>query len=264
MAKIDRRRCYIMVVDTETANTIQSEKGLDMSNVLVYDCGWQIVDKQGRVYAQASFVNRDIFVYERELMKTAYYAKKIPQYIEDIKAGRRIMATTYEIRQAMLADMKKFNVRAVAAHNARFDFNALNCTQRYITKSKYRYWFPYGVEIWDTMRMANSVICKMPTYKRFCEEHGYFTPTGKLKKTAEILWRFISKNPDFQESHTGLEDVEIEAQIMAYCFKQHKKIEKELFPKKPISEPLTDFQRSISKSMKEIPVLSVAFQLPTK
>lgn len=250
------RRHYILVVDTETANTIQDGDKLDMSNVLVYDCGWQVVDTHGTVYAEASYVNRDIFVHERELMQSAYYAHKIPQYEEDLRAGRRKLASTYEIRQAMLADMAKFGITEIAAHNARFDLNALNGTQRYVTKSRFRYWFPYGTEIWDTMRMANSVICQMPTYKAFCEENGYLTKTGKLKKTAEILWRFISKNPEFQESHTGLEDVTIEAQIMAYCFRQHKHIDKELFKKKQDREPPTQFQRDLSRSLREVPTLA--------
>ncbi len=229
-----------------------------MSNVLVYDCGWQVVDTHGMVYSEASFVNSDIFVYEKELMQTAYYFRKIPQYYKDLQDGSRKMATTYEIRRAMLADMEKFGISEVAAHNARFDLNALNTTQRYITKSRFRYWFPYGTEIWDTMRMSESVICKMPTYRKFCEENGYLTKTGKLKKTAEILWRFISGNKEFQESHTGLEDVSIEAQIMAYCFRQHKHLDKELFKNQQKREPPTQFQRNFSQSLREIPVLSMA------
>lgn len=255
--KIDKRKHYILVVDTETANTIQDGKKLDMTNVLVYDCGWQVVDKQGRVYTQASYVNSDIFVHERELMQSAYYSSKIPQYVKDLRAGRRKMANTYEIRKAMLEDMERFNIKEVAAHNARFDLNALNVTQRYMTKSQFRYWFPYGTEIWDTMRMAESVICKMPTYRKFCLEHGYITDTGRLRKTAEVLWRFISKNPDFQESHTGLEDVQIEAQIMAYCFRQHKHIEKELFRRKQDNNPPTQFQLNFSNSLRIVPVLRV-------
>ena len=256
MTKIDRRRHYILVVDTETANTIQDGDKLDMSNVLVYDCGWQVVDTHGTVYKEASYVNRDIFVYERELMRSAYYASKIPSYVEDLRAGRRKMASTYEIRKAMLEDMEEFGIEEIAAHNARFDLNALNGTQRYVTKSRFRYWFPYGTDVWDTMKMANSVICKMPTYKKFCQEYGYVTKSGQPRKTAEILWRFISKNPHFEESHTGLEDVTIEAQIMAYCFRQHKHLEKELFPPREETAPPTDFQRAVMRSMKEKPVLA--------
>lgn len=254
--KIDHRRHYVLVVDTETANTIQDGEKLDMTNVLVYDCGWQVVDTHGTVYLERSFVNRDIFVHERELMQSAYYAHKIPQYVEDIRSGKRIMSDTYSIRKTMIEDMETYGIKEVAAHNSHFDLNALNCTQRYVTKSKFRYWFPYGTILWDTMRMADSVICKMPTYKKYCEQNGYITKGGKPRKTAEILWRFISGNDNFQESHTGLEDVTIEAQIMAYCFRQHKHIDKELFPEQENRPAPTDFQKMVMRSLRERPMLA--------
>ncbi len=256
MDKIDKRRHYILVIDTETANTIQIDNKLDMSNVLVYDCGWQVVDTHGTVYAESSYVNKDIFIYEKDLMQSAYYAKKIPQYEQDLIAGTRVMADTYTIRKAMLDDMKKFNIIHVAAHNAYFDWNALNVTRRYVSKSKFRYWFPYETEFWDTMRMADSVICKMPTYIKFCEDNNFVTESGKPRKTAEVLWRYITNNPDFVESHTGLEDVQIEAQIMAYCFRQHKPMEKKLFKQeREKTDPPTPFQIALMRNIREHPTL---------
>lgn len=254
---IDHRKHYILMLDTETANTIQDEKKLDMSNVLMYDCGWAVIDTKGGIYETASFVNSDIFVNEKELMQTAYYAKKIPQYIEELRTGQRTMATTYEIREKMLETLDKWGIKEVAAHNARFDHNTLNIIQRWTTKSKCRYWFPFdSVKIIDTMKMANDVICKMPTYKRFCEENNYFTPTGKLKKTAEILYRFISKDNNFAESHTGLEDVLIEAEILWYCYRQHKSMEKYLFDYSKEYLESTPFQKMIMSSLKNTPVLN--------
>lgn len=166
------------------------------------------------------------------------------------------MATTYEIRKAMLDTIEKWGIKEVAAHNARFDYNALNVTQRYTTASRFRYWFPFdSVEIWDTMKMAQDVICQMPTYKKFCQENGYVLKNGQPRKTAEILWRFISGNNDFEESHTGLEDVLIEAEIMFYCFRQHKPMRKALFENKKDFPPLTNFQKEFFASLRKIPVL---------
>lgn len=256
---IDKRRHYVLVLDTETANTIQTEGGkLDMSNVLVYDCGWAVVDTKGNIYEMASYVNRDIFNDERDLMRTAYYSWKIPRYIEELRAGTRKMSTTYEIREAMLDTIRRYGIKEVAAHNARFDYNALNITQRYVTASKYRYWFPFdSVEIWDTMLMASDVICQMPTYVDFCTKNGYVLPSGKPRKTAEILYRFISGNNDFEESHTGLEDVLIEAQIMWYCYRQHKAMRKNLFENSKNFPENTDFQRSLLTSLKLQPTMRV-------
>lgn len=230
MSKIDYRRHYVLVLDTETTNTLCGENGkMDMSNVLMYDCGWSIVDTKGNVYLERSYVNKDIFLYERQLMQSAYYANKIPRYWIDIWAGRRVVASTYEIRKQMLADIAQYRIVEVAAHNARFDHTALNVIQRWTTKSKYRFWFPSNIILWDTMKMAKDVILKMPTYKKFCEANGFITKTGRLSATAENLYRFIINDPTFIESHTGLEDVQIEREIMFYCFRQHKKMRKELY-----------------------------------
>lgn len=255
---MDKRRHYVLVLDTETANTIQTDEGLDMSNVLMYDCGWAVVDTRGNVYETASYVNRDIFCGERDLMQSAYYASKIPRYVEDLKAGRRTMASTYEIRQAMLETIQKYGIKEVVAHNARFDQNALNNIQRFTTGSKYRFWFPFNSVVFlDTMKMAEDVICQMPTYRQFCELNGYTLKNGKPRKTAEILWRYISGDWDFEESHTGLEDVLIEAQIMAYCFRQHKKMRKRLFDNPREWPEPTDFQRALSASLRETPCINM-------
>ena len=230
MEKIDRRHVYGIVLDTETANTIQDENGLDMTNVLFYDLGFQLVDSHGRTYGKKfSFVNSDIFTHEAELMQSAYYAKKIPQYREDLASGKRILANTYEIRKALVDIINKYDCKFVCAHNARFDYNSLNNTQRWTTKSRFRYFLPYGLEWWDTLKMARSVMGKMPTYQRFCTENGYTTKTGKPRFTAEICYRFITKDNNFVESHTGLEDVEIETEILRYCHRQHKPMKKKLW-----------------------------------
>jgi hypothetical protein len=230
--KIDFRHHYILCVDTETANSFRKADGsLDTSSVLVYDCGWCVMDTAGKVYEERSFVNRDIFVNEHELMQSAYYAKKIPQYEIDIANGSRVVATTYEIRKILIDKIKEYDCKFVCAHNARFDLTACNNIQRWTTKSKYRYFFPYGIEIWDTMKMARDVIAPMPTYQKFCADNGYLTKNGKVRLTAEILYRFISKDNSFIESHTGLEDVLIEKEIFAYCVKQHKAMRRNLFEK---------------------------------
>ena len=227
--KIDRRISYKIVLDTETCPVDKDFDGVSPNNMWVYDLGYAVVDKRGNVYETFSFVNADIFLNEKELMNSAYYANKIPMYWEDIKAGKRILTSFYNIRKQLLESIEKYNVTEIYAHNMRFDYGTLNTTERWLTKSKYRYFFPYGIEICDTLKMTRDVIAKMPTYQRFCEENGYLTKNGQYRLTAEIIYRFITKDNDFAESHTGLEDVLIEKEILAYCFKQHKKMRKSLF-----------------------------------
>lgn len=232
MHKIDRRHIYGIMLDTETANTIQEGSRLDTSSVLPYDIGFAIIDTYGRIYETHSFVNSDIFTREKELMKSAYYAKKIPQYEVDLLLGTRKLANTYTIRQFILSKIKEYDIKFVCAHNARFDYTSMNNSVRWETKSKIRYFFSRSIEWWDTLRMAREVVAKTPTYRAFCEKHGFMTKhkTPQVQVTAEVLYRYITNNPTFKESHTGLEDVLIEVEILKYCRRKHQKMEKRLYP----------------------------------
>lgn len=226
---MDKRISYKIVLDTETCPMDKDFEGVSPYNMLVYDVGWCVTDKRAKVYKTRSFVCDEVFNHETELMKSAYYAKKIPMYRERIAKGEAIVANFYTIRKTLLEDIAEYGVKEIYAHNMRFDYGSLNNSQRWLTKSKYRYFFPYGIEICDTLKMAKQVIAPMKSYKNFCERNGYMTKNNQVRLTAEIIHRFLTQNLDFIESHTGLEDVMIEKNIMAYCFRQHKKMEKRLW-----------------------------------
>ena len=219
--KVDRRRNYFIVLDTETCNTLVEEDGqLNMSYTLIYDIGWAVTDKHGNIFLTRSFIIKEIWE-DVTLMTSAYYARKIPQYLIDIQSGYRQVVSWYEAITCLKADMELFGTSTVFAHNAGFDYNAMNVTQRYLTKSKYRYALPYGTIICDSLKMASDTIGQMPSYRQFCEGNGYMTKhkTPRPKLTAEVLYRFISKDYSFVESHTALEDVLIEKDIVAKCYK---------------------------------------------
>lgn len=228
---MDKRKHYLIGLDTETCNGIMVDDKLDLSQSLVYDIGWAVTDRKGNIYETKSFVIYEIFVGMKDVMRSAYYAEKIPRYWEDIKSGRRRLVSFYTMRNELLNDMVKYNCNTVFAHNAGFDFRALNNTERYITKSKYRFFFPRNTIIWDTLKMSNDTIVKQKSYTKFCDNNDYKTKhkPPRNRATAEILYRYITGNNDFEESHTGLEDVLIETEILAHCFRQHKKMRKLLY-----------------------------------
>ena len=218
---MDKRKSYYLTIDTETAN------GLDCP--MVYDIGGCVHDKQGNVYETFSFVVYETFCGMKDLMQTAYYAKKLPQYQIDIDNGERKLARYSTIKKHIAKLCKEYNVKAVIAHNARFDYRATTTTQRYLTKSAYRYFLPYGIELWDTLKMAQDTICKQWSYKEWCYQNGYITKNGRTRATAEILYRYISGENEFIEAHTALEDVLIEKEIFAHCVAQHKSMRRKAF-----------------------------------
>ena len=228
---VDKRKHYIIVLDTETCNGIMTNEELDLSNSLVYDLGFAVVDKKGNIYESYSFVISEIFYGMKDVMASAYYANKIPQYEEDINKDTRKVVSLYEARKILIDTMKKYHTNTIAAHNAGFDLRALNITQRYLTKSKYRYFFPFSTEIWCTLKMARQTIGKQKSYRLFCEVNNYMTKhkVPQVRLTAEIIHRYLTGNNEFIESHTGLEDVIIEKEILAHCLRQHKKMVKTLY-----------------------------------
>lgn len=220
---MDKRKSYYLTIDTETAN--------GMDDPMVYDIGGCIHDKQGNVYATFSFVIYEVYRGMCEAMESAYYADKIPMYEKQIQEGKRKIVRYKTAKDHIKRLCDEYNVKAIIAHNARFDYKATATTQRYLTSSKYRYFLPYGIPVWDTLKMAQDTICKQKTYIRWCEQNDYLTKYGKPRATAEILYRYITCDDNFQEEHTGLADVLIEKEIFAKCMSQHKKMRKNLWEK---------------------------------
>ena len=68
--------------------------------------------------------------------------------------------------------------------------------------------------------MSREVFGKDEEYIAFCEKNEYLTSYNKPRLTAEVLYRYLTSNLDFVESHTGLEDVEIETEIFLECIKR--------------------------------------------
>lgn len=215
----------IFMCDTETAGSLEKP--------LVYDIGAMVIDRNGNqiVNETINHINCGVFYYKKDLMETAYYADKLPTYRDEIWDGEREVFDIMETRERVHKLFKDEGITVVCAHNARFDINALNNTVRDATNGKVRYFFPYGVEVWDTLKMAQQILKDMPTYRKFCEDNGFMTnhAVPRPRYTAEVIYRFITKNTDFEEAHTGLRDVEIEAQILAYFIRQHKKMDKVLY-----------------------------------
>lgn len=198
-----------LVLDTETAN--------DLECPFCYDCGWSIINEKGVTLMARSFVVADIFLDEPNLMREAYFADKIPQYWVDIKSGKRVLRTFKNVRKQLHIDCKDFEIAAIIAHNMPFDYRSCSTTQRYLTCSKYRYFFPYGVPLWDSLKMAKQTFAKNADYVAYCVKNGYVTSKGLPRLTAEILYRYIVGDPTFEESHTGLEDTQIEKEIFLAC-----------------------------------------------
>ena len=211
---------YFLAIDTETAGTI--------GKPLVYDAGFGICDLDGNFYEKRSYVNYDIYCKERELMKSAYYADKLPQYETELADGSRKLSNTYNIRKEILSLMEQYHVEGVLAYNTSFDRRALNNTLAHVTSGKYRYFFPRGTKFFDAWSMACNSIFSNRLYRTLAYENGWYSEKGNVRTNAEVAFAYISGDYNFTECHTALEDVEIEVMIMSYCWRKTKPEQREI------------------------------------
>lgn len=234
-------------------------KTVGISKPLIYDIGWTIIDRQGRTYDRKNFLISEIFSVPA-IFDTAYYADKRPLYLEKLQAGEIVLTdwrtATKELEDALNA------VKAVGAYNAAFDFKkAIPFTELYINKlysPDFHDWLDYqnylidraangsrnkrttshkpadeneifrfrgGVyPLFDIWALACEYIMDSDEYRDFAFDEGLLTDSGKYYKTsAEVAYRFISRNREFEEAHTALDDAEIESEILASIIRKDKK-----------------------------------------
>ena len=238
----------------------EQRKTVGISKPLIYDIGWTIIDRQGRTYDRKNFLISEIFSVP-SIFDTAYYADKRPLYLEKLQAGEIILTdwrtATKELEDALNA------VKAVGAYNAAFDFKkAIPFTELYINKlysPDFHDWLDYqnylidraaangfrnqrtasskpadeneifrfrgGVyPLFDIWALACEHIMDSDEYRGYALDEGLLTDSGKYYKTsAEVAYRFISHNRDFEEAHTALDDAEIESEILASIIRKDKK-----------------------------------------
>ena len=218
--KIDRRKSYYLILDVETTNN-NMEKGAK-NDGLVYDIGFVITDKQGKIYCKRSFAIKEIFDW-KELMSTAYYFKKLPKYYERLKNKKMEKITIWQARKRIHKAIEYFNIKEIYAYNANFDYTTLNNTVRYLSGSACRWFFPYGSKVCDIWNIACQVLGKQKTF----QWENVRNANNNLITNAERMFSYCEQI-DFEEDHTGLEDAIVESQILARCLQSHQKVDKSI------------------------------------
>ena len=236
---MDRRRNYYITIDTETCG--------DLGSPLVYDIGFTIHDKRGTIYERKSYVVREIFYGQWRMMKTAYYAEKIPMYKDGIKEGKWTVESFWAIRKEIFSLMREYRIKAVIAYNAGFDTRALNCTLNFLSKFETgQTFFDERTTVWCSWGMACETIFRQRTFFKFANKEQWISEAGNVKTSAEIAHRYICREFGFEEAHTALEDALIETQIFAKCISCHKPMTKTIM-NMPWRLPQDDFQAYLNE-----------------
>lgn len=199
----------IIVLDTETTS---------LDKPFCYDISWIVMDTETGEHIDFKMNVVEQVWHNLPLFESAYYKEKRQKYVEMLRRHDAVMDKWGYIMRNLKQDIRKYDITAVYAYNSDFDDKVItfNCE-----------WFKCNnpldnIPIYDIWGYASQFITNQLKYKSFCETNQRFTDTGNYKGSAEVVYQYITMNPDFIEEHMGLFDSEIEADILWFCISNYE------------------------------------------
>lgn len=123
---------------------------------------------------------------------------------------------------AFIGIIQKYNIKRVWAYNCTFDKSALN---RLFGDEKFSV-ISSMVEFCDIIPAILHTKLLNKEYINFCKKNGFITEKGNIQTKAEVVYKFLTNNLNFEEEHTGLADVQIETQILITAMKESKNVKR--------------------------------------
>lgn len=251
---VDTETATLPYADEIAQGDPERKKKIAIAKPLVYDIGWTICDRAGVIHDRKQFLIAETFSVPA-VFNTAYYAEKRPIYLEMLKKGETSIKPWNEVMEIFMADLEK--VDSVGAFNAMFDFKkAIPFTELYVKMLYSPDYFKWEeiqrnscrriafekpsndknpdfdaehflfrgrlYDLFDLWGLATTHLLNNVTYKSNCLKHGMLTNSGIYFKTsAETSYRYLCDKYDFMESHTALDDAEIESYILHKIAQKH-------------------------------------------
>lgn len=206
----------VLVIDVET---------VDIRNLDIYEIGYVLLDLEDGTMISKSMLIKE--VYESDLYTRAYFYeknhKRYEEMLEDDDIDISIMSVAEAIDELnrVFKEYRK-DIAYISAFNMSFDLRALNFTfNKYLhreNKSQLNYekFMKAGMLPIDSAVLFALFESKHHCYRCFCEKNGFYTDKGNIKTTAEIVYKYVANDLNFEEDHIGMYDAEVEANIFEY------------------------------------------------
>lgn len=192
----------VLVLDTET---------LGIYDPSVYDLGYLIYDTVDGTLVARDYITKEIYDNPKK-MQTAYYYNKLPIYEERLADGYCKKTKWTYILRMLQRDINKYKPDGIYAYNSSFDTRAIAKTcELFKTKN------PTADGITDIWKgLTDPHITETEDYKKFCRANGFMTKhkRPRCQAKAETVYRFLTRQTDYVEQHTALEDSKIELAIL--------------------------------------------------
>lgn len=220
--KIDiKKQKYLLFIDTETIGSLYVAE-----SVLPFEIGMKVFNLDNmKVVKEKSYLVRKFFN-NKYIMLSTFSATKYPSYFEKLENDKRYKTMSVkDISQDLEKIINRYSIKIMVAHNGKFDQTAIaRICEEFGTNNPMK-----KLDLLDTMEMSK-VITFSKEYANYCienkdrlnsiNESAFITNSGRVRTTAQAIYSYLTNNPEFEEAHTGLEDIDIEIEIFKESLKR--------------------------------------------
>ena len=216
--KVDlKKERYLMFIDTETIGTLNVKE-----SILPFEIGMKVLDTEtNKIVKEKSYLVRKFFN-NKYIMLSTFSATKYPDYFEKLENDKRYKTMSVnDIARDIEKTISRYGIKIMVAHNGNFDKTAMaRLFEDFGVDNPFE-----NIDLLDTMELSK-VITFSKDYANYCIENKdrlnslkdscFITNSGRVRTTAQAIYCYISNNSQFEEAHTGLEDIDIEIEIFKH------------------------------------------------
>lgn len=211
-----RTQNNILIIDTETVGTFGSP--------IIHDFGYEIVDKDFNVLIERRHLVKELHEVNPFMLNISdFYTTHKPKYDEAKALGTVDILPWKEIAKEFMDDMRIYKAKVISAYNMAFDYKALNATNSFFNIG--------STKLMDTVdkksllciyNLACDTILDTDDYRDYATMKNFISAKGNYLTNAECCYRYLINDETFEEEHTALADVRIEAEILKYIIQNCK------------------------------------------
>lgn len=209
-----KKERYLIFIDTETIGTLNVKE-----SIIPFEIGMKVLDTETmKVVKEKSYLVRKLFN-NKFIMLSTFSATKYPNYFDKLENDKRYKTcSANDISKDIKKTIERYNAKIMVAHNGNFDKTAMaRLFEEFGVENPFE-----NIDLLDTMELSK-VITFSKDYANYCIAHKdrlnsvkdscFITNSGRVRTTAQAIYCYITDNADFEEAHTGLEDIDIEIEI---------------------------------------------------
>jgi len=203
-----------LTMDTETTGLA--------SRSFVFDFAY-VIATRNKIILERKFLVREVITNPRIMLGALYNkdwrammgGKLFTHYIPGLNNSTLKIHGWREVLDQLRDDILTYNVDVFVAYNLPFDLNAMQKTHNMVVEKQLDFSRLTLLCLWE---FSCVTVCREQTYHNLCwqlgKDAGWITPANNIRTNAEKVYAYLTGNFDFVESHTALEDAQIETEIL--------------------------------------------------